>query len=84
MINENKQKMERSKQIGKISVVTEPKDWEDYGEINASFNQDELTYHIEKYGHQELTEKLAYLSWQVWQTVRDVNQKKGNENVGSN
>jgi len=76
--------MERSKQIGKISIVTEPKDWEKYGEVNASFNEKDLTEHIEKYGHNELTEKLAYLSWQVWQAVREINNKKGNENVSSN
>ena len=48
--------MERSKQIAKISIVTDPKDWEEYGEVNASFNENDLREHIEKYGHNELTE----------------------------
>lgn len=76
--------MDRYKTLGKLSVVTYPKSYEKYGEITGGFDDIELEKHIEKYGHADLLESLAYMQWRVWQTVRELNAKRDNTNVASN
>lgn len=75
---------DRYKDIGTISIITEPKSYEKYGEVTGGFNDIELEKHIKQYGYSEIIEKLTYMQWRVWQTVREINHEKNNENVASN
>lgn len=72
-IKDNEQ-MNTTKQIGSITVVTDSEvPYSNIGDVECGFDEMELREHIKKYGHIQLVENLAYLTWQVWQMVRDIN-----------
>lgn len=74
----------RYKDLGTISVITEPKSYEKHGEVTGGFNDIDLKIHIQKYGYSELLETLTYMQWSVWQTVREINAEECNNNLASN
>lgn len=76
--------MAEMKQIGSISVVTDTETGMYHmGEVGGGFDDQKLKQHIKKYGHIELLETLAYMQYQVWQTVRDLNAEKDAEPIAS-
>ena len=47
------------------------------GELEwCSFDEDHLEDYIKRFGHEELCVKLAYLQFQVWQSLRQINSEK--------
>lgn len=56
-------------------VVDTDSPYYEIGEISGSFNEDELKSYIRKYGHEKLSSKLTFLSFQVWEAVREVNSE---------
>lgn len=74
---------DRYKNIGTISIVMEPKSYEQYGELTGGFDDNELRKYIAEYGHSHLLEKLTYMQWRVWQTVRELNSEESNKNVSA-
>lgn len=70
--------MAEIKQIGSISVVTDFKTSIMYHTVDVigGFDEQELKQHIQKSGYAELLETLAWMSYQVWNTVRELNAEK--------
>ena len=66
-----------TKKIAEVSFVTDT-DSRHYeiGEVNGAFDEAELKKFIKSYGHEELCAQLGYMQFQIWQTLREVNQEK--------
>lgn len=66
--------MAERKEIGSISVITDSETpYDNIGDIEGGFSEPELENQIRNHGHHELLTTLAYMTWQVWDTVRKVN-----------
>lgn len=73
--------MAELKMIGKISAVTDSEtSYDNMGDIQGGFSDSELRSQIERYGTKQLLETLAYMQWQVWDTLRTINSEKDNGN----
>ncbi len=77
--------MPERKNLAKIDVITDC-DTGNYhiGEVDGSFSESELRDHIKRHGHQEICAHLAYLQYQVWDCLRQLNSEKdyGQAKVG--
>lgn len=71
--------MFKTKEIGNISVITETNPSFREGEVTGGFLDFKLKEHIKTYGHKGLTETLAYMQWQVYQMLREVNAEHFDE-----
>jgi len=72
--------MAERKTIGEISVITDSEtSYDNIGDIDGGFSSIELENHIKKYGHLGICEQLAVMQWQVWETVRSLNEAKQKE-----
>jgi hypothetical protein len=68
------------KKIGNVQVVTDCETgMYKIGEVSASFNEKELKDHIEKHGHEGLCAQLAFMQFQVWETLRTINSDKSKD-----
>ncbi len=75
---------DRFKSIAEISVVQYGKyKGENKGDVQGGFDRIKLEKHIEEFGHAGLLETLAWMHWQVWESVRELNSKRDNQNVES-
>lgn len=69
--------MNDTKTIGSISVVTDSEvSYSNIGDVEAGFDETMLRQHIEKHGPAGLYEAISYLSFQVFEAVRELNAKK--------
>lgn len=69
--------MAETKQIGCVHVVTDSEtSYDNIGDIQAGFDDTALKKHIQNHGHIQLCEKLAYMQFQVWQTMQQINREK--------
>lgn len=69
--------MAERKTLGTISVITDSEtSYDNIGDVDGGFSPTELKSHIENHGHEGLCERLAYMSWQVWEALREINQEK--------
>jgi hypothetical protein len=69
--------MAERKQIGSISIITDSEtSYDNIGDVDGGFSDTELRKHIEAHGHEGLCEKLTAMSWQVWNTLREINAEK--------
>lgn len=72
--------MPERKNLAKIDVVTDDDSGNYYiGEVDGGFREDELRNHIKQHGHQELCSHLAYLQFQVWSTLRQINSESNQQ-----
>lgn len=46
------------------------------GEVEGSFQKDELKDYIKRFGHEKLCSQLAFLQFQVWEALREVNSER--------
>lgn len=66
--------MPEKKTIARISVVTDDSTGMYHcGEVDGGFDREMLMQHIKTYGIDELTNKLAYMSFQVMELHRELN-----------
>lgn len=69
--------MAERKTLGTISVITDSEtSYDNIGDVDGGFSSDGLKSHIQNHGHEGLCEKLAYMNWQVWETLRKINEEK--------
>lgn len=74
--------MAETKQIGSICIVTDSEtSYQNIGDVEGGFDDIQLKDHIQKHGHAGLLNSLAYMQWQVWNTVRTVNSEKDFEDA---
>jgi hypothetical protein len=53
------------------------------GEVEGSFQKDELKDYIKRFGHEKLCSQLAFLQFQVWEALREVNSERDAGSVKS-
>lgn len=63
-----------TKKMATISYVTDTDvSYYEIGELEGSFDKDELKDYIKRFGHQGLCSQLAYMQFQIWEVVREIN-----------
>jgi len=77
--------MAETKEVTRIYVVTDSDNgYEHIGDIDGGGIEDGwLRNHIRNHGHQGLLDALAWMTFQVWGMVREVNAEKAGEPVDS-
>lgn len=69
--------MAERKQIGSISIITDSEtSYDNIGDVDGGFSETELKRHIEVHGHEKVCAKLSYMSWQVWNMIRQINSER--------
>jgi hypothetical protein len=69
-----------TQELAKISFVTDTDvSYYEIGEINASFQEDKLKDYIKRFGHEKICSQIAFLNFQIWQAVREVNSECNQE-----
>jgi hypothetical protein len=64
-----------TKKIVTLSYVTDTDvGYYNIGDVEGSFDENELKDFIKKFGHQELSSHLGYLQMQIWNTAREINR----------
>lgn len=53
------------------------------GEVEGSFQKDELKDYIKRFGHEKICSHLAFLQFQVWKALREVNSERENDGAKS-
>jgi len=54
------------------------------GEVQGSFQEDELRDYIKRFGHEKLCIHLAFLQFQVWKSLREINSGIVDNDVSMN
>lgn len=57
--------------------------FENESEVEGSFQKDELKDYIKRFGHEKLCSQLAFLQFQVWEALREVNSERENDGAKS-
>lgn len=67
--------MSESKVITSLHVLTDSENgYEHIGDIDGGgFDEQWLMQHIKTYGTEQLLSKIAYMNWQVYDTMRKIN-----------
>jgi len=69
-----------TQKLATVSFVTDTDvSYYEIGEVEGSFQKDELKDYIKRFGHEKLCTQLAFLQFQVWEALREVNSEKGDE-----
>ena len=69
-----------TKNLATISFVTDTDvSYYEIGEVEGSFQEQELENYIERFGHEKMCSHLAFLQFQVWEALRKVNYKKDSQ-----
>ena len=70
-----------TKKLAEIEFVTDTDvSYYEIGEVQGGFQKDDLTDYIKKHGHEKLCSHLAFLQFQVWDTLGDINAERANQN----
>ena len=73
-----------TKILATINVVTDTDvSYYHIGDVEGSFEKYQLKEYIKKHGHEKLCSQLAYLQFQVWDTLREVNSEKDSNDTKS-
>jgi hypothetical protein len=66
-----------TQKLATVSFVTDTDvSYYEIGEVEGSFQKDELKDYLRRFGHEKLCSRLAFLQFQVWETVREINLEK--------
>lgn len=65
------------KKLTDISFVTDTDvSYYEIGEVDGSFEKGQLKNYLKRFGHEKLCSHLAFLQYQVWEALREVNSEK--------
>jgi hypothetical protein len=66
-----------TQKLATVSFVTDTDvSYYEIGEVEGSFQKDELKDYIKRFGHEKLCSQLAFLQFQVWEALREVNSER--------
>jgi len=69
-----------TKKIATVSYVTDTDvSYYEIGETQGSFQKEELKDYIKRFGHEKLCSQLAFMQFQIWETLREINGEKSND-----
>jgi hypothetical protein len=73
-----------TQKLATVSFVTDTDvSYYEIGEVEGSFQKDELKDYIKRFGHEKLCSQLAFLQFQVWEALREVNSERDAGSVKS-
>ena len=73
-----------TQKLATISFVTDTDvSYYEIGEVEGSFQKGELKDYIKRFGHEKLCSQLAFLQFQVWEALREVNSERDAGSVKS-
>ena len=77
--------MAETKEITRLVVVTDSETSYDHiGDIDGGhFNEEWLKRHIKSHGTKGLLEQIAYMNFQVWEMMREINREADNSKAVS-
>lgn len=62
------------KNLAKVGYVTDTDvGYYEIGEVEGSFQEDQLKDYIKRFGHEKLCSQLGYMQFQIWKTLREIN-----------
>jgi hypothetical protein len=65
-----------TKLLAKIEYVTDADvSYYEIGDVEGAFQEYQLKDYIQKFGHEKLCCQLAYMQYQIWKTLREVNSE---------
>lgn len=68
-----------TRKLATISFVTDTDaSYYEIGEVEGSFQKEELKDYVKRFGHEKLFIQLAFLQFQVWEALREVNSEREN------
>lgn len=69
-----------TKQLATISYVTDTDvGYYEIGEVEGTFQKEQLKDYVKRFGHEKLCSQLAFMQFQIWSAVREINQEKDSE-----
>ncbi len=69
-----------TKELAKISYVTDTDvSYYEIGEVEGNFKESELKDYIKIFGHEKLCSQLAFMQFQIWKTLREINREKSDD-----
>jgi len=73
-----------TQKLATVSFVTDTDvSYYEIGEVEGSFQKDELKDYIKRFRHEKLCSQLAFLQFQVWEALREVNSERDAGSVKS-
>ena len=73
-----------TQKLATVSFVTDTDvSYYEIGEVEGSFQKHELKDYLKRFGHEKLCSQLAYLQYQVWDALREVNSERENDGAKS-
>lgn len=69
-----------TKLLAKVSYVTDTDvSYYEIGETEGAFQEEQLKDYIKRFGHEKLCSQLAFMQYQIWKAVREVNGERDAE-----
>ena len=85
MLIQNKNMNAIYKNLGNIKYVTDTDvGYYDVGEIEGSFDENDLEEYIKSYGIEQLCKQLTYMQYQIWDSYRKINHENEKNDVCCN
>lgn len=73
-----------TKKLAQISFVIDTDvSYYEIGEVEGSFQEEQLEGYIRRFGHEKLCSQLGYMQFQIWKTLRRINGEKSEDMVGA-
>lgn len=74
-----------TKKIAQVSYVTDTDvGYYEIGEVEGAFQEAELKDYIKRFGHEKLCSQLAYMQFQIWETLHEINSERDNQDGAKN
>lgn len=69
-----------TKKLAQVSYVTDTDvSYYEIGEVEGAFQEAQLKDYIKRFGHEKLCSQLAYMQFQIWKAVREINGERDEE-----
>ncbi len=69
-----------TKKLAQVSYVTDTDvSYYEIGEVEGSFQEAQLKDYIKRFGYEKLCSQLAYMQFQIWEAVREINGERNVE-----
>lgn len=69
-----------TKKLAQVSYVTDTDvSYYEIGEVEGSFQEEQLKDYIKRFGHEKLCSQLAYMQFQIWKSVREINGERDSQ-----
>ena len=75
---------EREK-LAQVSYVTDTDvGYYEIGEVEGAFQEEQLKDYIKRFGHEKLCSQLAFMNFQIWKAVREINGEQDSQDGAKN